>query len=469
MVFANVLVKPIWILLIDRTVQNRVGPEHYGTYNALLSLSIIFSILLDLGITNFNNREVAYDRKKIASLYSNILSIKFMLSIFYLLILIALAWLSDYNQQAFLLLFFVGLLQILNSYLQYLRSNVSAFHHFKLDSFLSVFDKIIVIILCSYFLFFYKNASFFSIQLFVYIQCIGYLTAILFALFITHKRYSTFAFQNIKWKDIKSITKKTIPYALLIFLMATYMRSDSYLLERIDSPYQNGIYAQAYRILDIFNMFGFLFAGVLLPMFSRMAMEKKMIANILKQSSFILLPFALAISAHSVFYAKDIMQLLYINTPNELFVIYKIVILTLPAFCLMHIYSTLLTATQHIKQLIHIALFCSLVSITLNFIWIPQWHAIGAAWVAFVVEWLAALLYIYFNLKLNGLQILISRIARLLFFFILFLILNYFLNHFLQIPLLYSIIANSIIFFIAVLLMKFWDKNDLFAFVNFKK
>ena len=51
---ANLLVKPLWILGIEVGVQNAVGNEVYGFYFSILSISLIFNILLDLGITNFN-------------------------------------------------------------------------------------------------------------------------------------------------------------------------------------------------------------------------------------------------------------------------------------------------------------------------------------------------------------------------------------------------------------------------------
>ena len=43
----NVIIKPIWIVGIDRQVQLLEGPEVYGQYFALFQLSIMFHVLLD--------------------------------------------------------------------------------------------------------------------------------------------------------------------------------------------------------------------------------------------------------------------------------------------------------------------------------------------------------------------------------------------------------------------------------------
>ena len=50
----NVIVKPVWIFAIDRKVQLEVGQIEYGSYFALLNLTIIFSFLMDLGFTTTN-------------------------------------------------------------------------------------------------------------------------------------------------------------------------------------------------------------------------------------------------------------------------------------------------------------------------------------------------------------------------------------------------------------------------------
>ena len=45
LLFLNLLVKPFWILGIDRTVQNLVGDESYGLYFALFNFSLILKLI----------------------------------------------------------------------------------------------------------------------------------------------------------------------------------------------------------------------------------------------------------------------------------------------------------------------------------------------------------------------------------------------------------------------------------------
>ena len=66
LLFLNLLVKPFWILGIDREVQNLLGDSSYGIYQSIFNFSYLFYILLDLGITNFNSRNIAQDPKMLS-------------------------------------------------------------------------------------------------------------------------------------------------------------------------------------------------------------------------------------------------------------------------------------------------------------------------------------------------------------------------------------------------------------------
>ena len=69
----NLLIKPFWILGIDRGVQNALGPEVYGVYFALFNFSYVFQVILDFGINNYNNRLIARSPDKLgAQLFSTL-------------------------------------------------------------------------------------------------------------------------------------------------------------------------------------------------------------------------------------------------------------------------------------------------------------------------------------------------------------------------------------------------------------
>ena len=53
----NMVIKPLWIIGIDRQVQLLEGPEVYGRFFALFQLSLMFHVILDAGIQTFLSQQ----------------------------------------------------------------------------------------------------------------------------------------------------------------------------------------------------------------------------------------------------------------------------------------------------------------------------------------------------------------------------------------------------------------------------
>jgi O-antigen/teichoic acid export membrane protein len=465
MLVLNILVKPIWVFFIDRNVQLTVGHHEYGVYSALVSLTIIFNILLDMGITNLNNKNLASDTSQISLSLPNMMVAKGFLSIIYFTILFSIALLLNYNSRALYLLLLLAGVQFLNSFLQYLRSYVSAHQDFRTDSILSVIDKILMIAICGILLYSTQFKSLFVIEWFIYTQLICYVIAILLALMIVLTRYSKMNFNHFSFTQMIYICKQSIPYALLILLMGVYMRSDSLMLERLEGPELNSYYASTYRILDIVNMSGFLFASILLPMFSRLISKQLDVKEIVHTSCNILLPIAFSVVAFSFFYSQEIMKLLYPDYYTHLTDLYKITIACFPAFSIMYIFATLLTANGNIQLLIKIALGGSITSLILNFLLIKWLHASGAALASLIVEWCLAITFIYFARQKLSLSFHSSWILKFFLHFGIMLVLNFLLQS-IGLSLIPSIIINFIMFVILVYGIKLWDRTTLSAYIN---
>jgi len=457
MLLLNLLIKPIWIFLIDRNVQLTAGYEEYGLYAALLNLSIIFNIMLDLGITAFNNKSIAEKPERIKEYLPNMLVAKSLLSLLYLGVIALVAISFSYSGRSLQLLFLLGLAQFANSFLLFLRSYISGNHHFKTDAVLSVLDKILMIAICSIILFVPAYNQDFVIEWFVYAQLAAYAVSIVIALTLILARYTRLNFSLLSLASIKKLLGQSLPFALLILLMGLYMRIDSVLLERLmgeEGAYENGVYISAFRILDALNMIGFLFAGILLPMFSRMFARKQRVDELLQMSTNILLPISLIVLAFSLWYGGDIMYLLY--NKKEGYWVFKYVMMSFPAYCLMYLYSTLLTAKGKIFLLIKIAFVSSALSIVLNLIFIPQLGAEGVAKVSILVHWFAAFAYIFFSIREQNLAIKWSRCGQFFILFLSFFGLNYLFNHF-DLNIWLSIALNAVLFVPFLYLLQLWN------------
>lgn len=388
----NLLIKPFWIFGIDRTVQNIVGPETYGNYYALLNFSFLFSILLDVGINNFNNRNIAQHTHLLSKHFGKILSVKFLLGVVFFLFSIAFGWIVGYSEAQLKLLLLLLLNQFLISLTFYFRSNIAGLQLFRIDSVISVLDKAIMAIICAVLIWGNALDKPISIEWFVYAQTIGYVVSALVSWYFVYRK--TFVFKLSFSKIFTySILRQSLPYALLILLMMFYSKIDGVMLERMleDGDYQAGIYAQGYRIVDAFNMFAFLFAGLLFPMFSRMLSVSENVNPLCVLSFRVLAIPALLIAGLSVLYAEEIMLLLYHDTTQASFWCFAILAISFVPVSISYIYGTLLTAGGFLKEMNRIATVGLLLNVILNTITIPKFGLLGAAGVTLITQSLVAI------------------------------------------------------------------------------
>lgn len=376
----NLLVKPFWIFGIDRTVQNIVGAGEYGLFYSLFNFSLLLNIILDFGFTNFNNREISRHSQLFSKYFSNIVAVKIILAFTYGLLCLIVALFMGYNERQIYLISFLIFNQFISSFILYLRSNLSGLQLFKTDSFVSVLDRLLMIMICSLLLWGNITNFQFTIEWFIYAQTISYSITFAFTFILVLSRADYFKFRFDKVFLI-SIFKKSYPYALLILLMTLYSRVDSVLLERLlpKGNIESGIYAQAFRIVDAVNMIPFLFAGLLLPMFSKMIKNHESTQPLVGFSFSLLFIPAFAISISCIIYRTEIMQLLYRQHAEESSILLGILMVSFLLLSINYIFGTLLTAKGSIKQLNYISLVGVLLSIIINLALIPHYKSIGAA------------------------------------------------------------------------------------------
>lgn len=419
LILVNLVVKPAWIFGIDRNVQNVVGHENYGLYQALFNLSLIFQILLDFGLQAYNTNTVAQSPVAMKKLFPNIIAAKGVLSFLFLSVVMSTGYLLGYRGGTLALLLALCFVQILNSLVLYLRSNVAAMHRFKTDSILSVADRLFMIGICSVLLFYKPLSTSFKIEWFVYAQIVAY-SCTSIAAFVVCTRVTKFDWSHFDFKKILVICKKSLPYALLIFLMAIYMRSDAFLLERIlrdTKPHEAGVYAASYRMLDVVNnVTGVLFAGILLPLFGRLLAKREDVQPIVSTSINLLLPVSIATAIIALFFGTDIMLYLYKDATAYDGKVFGILMLAFPSFSLSYVFSTLLTANGNIRVLIFISLIAAILSVISNVVLIPYFGALGVAAVIGGVQLLVAIANIIYAKKILSVSFKGSILLRTILF-----------------------------------------------------
>jgi len=423
----NLLIKPFWILGIDRAFQNAVGSEEYGIYFALFNFSFLFNIFLDLGITNFNNKNIAQNNHLLSKHFSSIIGLKLFLCGVYIVLTLGLAIILGYSTNQAKFLFVLALNQFFISLILYLRSNLAGLHLFKTDSVISVLDRLIMIVICSLLLWGNFTTEKPKILWYAYAQLSAYIITALVAFVLVIDRAR---FKKIKWNIpfYVMILKQSLPFAILVLLMAFYNRIDTVMLERLlpDGAVQSGIYAQAYRLLDSANMIAYLFSVPLLPMFSKMLKEKRATEDLSVLSYKLLIVPAILVTSGCFFYSHEIMEMLYTNHVNESAEVFGYLMMCFVAISTTYIFGTLLTANGNLKQLNTMASLGMLFNIGINFYLIPRYQVLGAVCASLFTQFATAIAQIIMCKTILKFNANYKLIAKILFFFAVVLLLNYF-------------------------------------------
>lgn len=426
MLLANIVVKPFWFLGVEVGVQNSVGAEMYGLYFAVFNLSYIFNILLDLGITNFNTRNIAQNPLLITKHLPQMLGIKVLLLGLYMTVTFSVGMIMGYGSTQFKLLAWLCLNQFLSSLVLYLRSNFEGLLLFKWDSLFSVLDRVLMIAICGMMLWgpqLSQGSNHFTIFHFVYAQTAAYLATAAIALIVLFRKTG---FRGLKFSKpfTIAIIKRSLPFALLVLLMASYNRLDPILLQSLlpdDVGNLNaGIYAGAFRLLDALSMIAYLVSVTLLPIFSKMTKEhcscNKELNDTVETIFSMVMVFSVTAACTLSGLDKQLMTLFYDENIEEYAAVFRVLIFCIIPISGTYVFGTLLTAAGQLKQLNILAATALLLGVVTNLLLIPRWAAVGSSWAALATQTFMAVAQILFSVVLFRMKIKWSYILKLTLF-----------------------------------------------------
>jgi len=388
----NLLVKPATIFGVDVVMQNRIGSETYGIFYKILNFTFLFSMILDMGITNFMTRLIAQHPHLIRHYSNQLFTLRIVLAVFYIAWSTALFFVLGLGWEHWWILGLLLLHQININTVNYVRAYTGGLMRFGMDAVLSVMERSVYLVL-GLLLLYTSLVQHLSLALFTGIFVGASLTSLIFALFVY---FSIVGFPKWKWNTVffKAIFKKSLPFALLVILMMLYMRLDAVLLGRIhpQGNLQAGYYGQAFRLLDACYMFGILFGSLLLPVFSRLLKEKGSVSGIMTNAFNILVGGGVLMVILTFGMIQPLFDAIYKDANETSYQAWIFLALSFIPICFTIVFGTLLTANGSLKQLNLISFLGLLIAISLNLLLIPSYGAVGTAIATFSTQFVVGIL-----------------------------------------------------------------------------
>lgn len=404
----NWLVKPLWILWIERTVQVQLGNEWYGNYFVHFNTGLLFAVLLDAGLNSYIAREVASNGR--IKHPKRMLFFRLALSLLYILLVSLFAWKQNLDWR---ITGVVILNQVLASVVLIQRSMLQGRHLFISDGFLSVADRFIAIIISAWFLF--GSSGTFTglngILVFLTAQTAGYISALFIGTYLlrfnplkstpqTTDDYTLVTNEISTWRDWFSEVKW---YVLMALFMSIFTRIDALMIRNFSSSnglVQAGLYAQGYRLLDAALIFSTLLSTQLLPLFSQRLSKNDNAGSLVWGSFRLVFWVGLSVSVVAFVYGEWILQQLYKEDTREIsYLIFSFLMTSFIPMASIHVFGTFVTAMGKLKSLTIAALLGMIVNASFNYWLVPKWGAAGAALVCLLTQTVFVMLCFRLALK----------------------------------------------------------------------
>lgn len=383
----------MWILGIDRKVQLLTGTVVYGTYFAAFNFVFIFSIFSDLGVTEYIRRTIAYKNGIDAHTLSKLMWLKLLLSALMAILIFALGILAGIQDRKMLAALIV--LQLILSWIGASRAVLSGLQLFYADAWLSVMDKLLLVVagVTAFYLF---SVPSFSIQVFLFAQLITAGFTLLLSLWFVLRNLpaSLSAPTPVQYSNVLS---QVFPFAVLFFVMSMHLRADGFLLALLSSDTSAaGNYASMYRFLDATHVAATLVGGYLVAFWSRNLKDNSLLHSSLNMIFRFMMAIALSFIVFLYFHAEVLYQFFYNESNPKAASLLQWGLLAIVPYFMIAVFGSMLTAKAVLKTFIYFVLFAAFINLALNVFFIPVYSAMASAWIANATQSLLALLLMVF-------------------------------------------------------------------------
>lgn len=351
-----------------------LGPEQIGQYVFALSLTTIFSVLLDLGLANVLIKEVARQPKSAERYVRLVIGFKLVAMLLVVGLVVLFVWLSGQDLISRHLVYLAVMVMVLDSFTLTAYSTIRGFHNLIWESVGTILMQMTLALgglLVSQFT---RDLRWFMAALVAaaLINC-------LYSLWQLRWRYGVRLGPVFDMIDYRFLLKLAGPFALAAALTRFYGYVDSVLLSLLSTDWAVGIYSVAYKITFAWQFIPAAFSASLFPGFSayfKSAPEK--LATTFMWVIIYLSALAIPISFGIIILAPEIIKLIYPAFSESVLPLQILIFSLIFLFLTFPVGALLPACDRQWRQTGNLAL-AALSNLIINLALIPLWGPVGAA------------------------------------------------------------------------------------------
>ncbi len=356
-------------------IARQIGEESLGKYTFALSFTVLFSILIDIGLTPVLIREVARRREDAQRYLGAIMSLKLVLAaVSYALVLVAINLLHR-DALTTELVYLAGLGMLLDTMTLSFYAIFRAFQNLKYEALGTILNKVIVF-----------TAGIVGLQLgmgprfLILVIVVGSFFNFCYAggLLLWKARVKP----RFGWQPdvLRPLVKIALPFFIAAVFTTVYAYSDSVLLNLLAGDRFVGWYAVSYKLTFAFQILPIAVGAAIFPAMSAyFVSSRQLLAKSFERASYYLVVVAVPLALGIFALADPIILTVYTKAFEASIVPLQILILSLPFIFLNFPIGSLLNAANRQRQnTINIGII-TVVNIALNVLLIPRFTFNGAA------------------------------------------------------------------------------------------
>ncbi len=439
----------LWTIIIARYL----GASNLGILSFAISLSVVFGMFMDLGISQLLIRDVSREHDLLPKLLNNAIPLKTISSI---LVIIVIGLLMYIKGDSHLVITVCLLIALENLFVNMNITYSAVFQAYEKMSYSAIGTLLnstilfLLVIICVYF-----NLGLMGITISYLISFI--ISYIYLRIQVSRKIYRPkLEFNFPYWKKI---IIKAFPFGLMNLFNNIYFNIDMAMLGFMSTKFSTGIYDASYKIITILTTLYTVYTAVIFPVMSKLYKNSDDLLKLSYEKSIkYLLLISLPITTGVLIYSSNIINLFYGKGYISANIIMQVLIFTIP-FLFINGSSGLLLNSTH-KELINTKIYGTavLVNVILNLFLISQYQELGASISTVVSEiyiFVLMFILIYKTEYHPSINILYEVIKIIISSVIMGLVLYY-----TGVNLWMGTILGIIIYFISLNLLKTFDETD---------
>ncbi|MBT3356593.1 flippase [bacterium] len=373
-----------------------LGQEMFGNYVVALAFFLLFTALGDFGIYQTTTREISRPGAKEDEIVNNAIGLRITISLAVIAISPIFIWLSSYSNELKIALGIVLFAFFFASFTQLLIGLFQKRLLMDRVALVEMFGKVLQLALVAIGVKMDLGFNF----------IVGTLLVTMFFNFIVifwlAKKFVRFkpSFDIAYWKKF---LYQSFPIGLSVFVSFIYFKADSIILSWLKPSADVGLYGAAYKVIENLSFFPGMIVGLTMPIISyNIFSNRKKFETIVNKNFKIFLILVIPILIGTQVLAEDIINLIagseFASSANIL----RIVIISLVFIFFGQLFNSILIAAKLQKKLLWGLLFCAVLNVSLNFLFIPKFSYLATAYISVLTEFFVVLIggvLIYKNLK----------------------------------------------------------------------